>query len=81
MTDRRGPPAHTTYAGSWWELPVQLCNEKLSGLWQIGWWDVGIQQRGSGHASHARAQSCRNSLSPEPTLISVCLRARTVFTV
>jgi hypothetical protein len=35
------------------ELPVQLCSENLSGLWRIGRWHVGIQQRGSGHASYA----------------------------
>src|SRR5229473_656376 len=29
------------------ELPVQLCSENLSGLWRIGRWHVGIQQRGS----------------------------------
>jgi hypothetical protein len=38
------------------ELPVQLCSEKLSGLWRIGRWHVGIQQRGSGHASYARPE-------------------------
>jgi len=45
-----------------------FASEKLSDLWQIGRSEVGIQQRGGGHASYARAQSCRNSLSPEPAL-------------
>lgn len=38
------------------ELPVQLCSEKLSGLWRIGRRHVGIQQRGSGHACYARPE-------------------------
>src|SRR5260370_34746724 len=41
----------------WFELSrVQLCSEKLSGLWRIGRWHVRIQQRGSGHASCARPE-------------------------
>jgi hypothetical protein len=59
-------------------------SEKLSDLWQIGRSEVGIQQRGGGHASYALA------IVPELALartranraqISVCSRAQTAFTL
>jgi hypothetical protein len=75
MTDRRGPRrTQALVRGGNYKFSFAI--EKLSGLWQVGRSDVGIQQRGSGHASYARAQSCRNSLSPEPALTARILPPR-----
>jgi hypothetical protein len=56
--------------------------EKLSGLWQIGRSDMGIQQRGSGHASYARAlivaELALARTRANRAQISVCLGARAV---
>jgi hypothetical protein len=49
MTDRRGSwhTQLTLVRGG--NHQFSFASEKVSGLWQIGRSDVGIQQRGSGH--------------------------------
>jgi hypothetical protein len=64
MTDRRGPRGTQLMLVRGGNYKFNFAIEKLSGFWQIGQSNVRIQQRGA--ASYARAQSCRNSLSPEP---------------
>jgi hypothetical protein len=70
MTDRRGPRRTQLTLVRDGNYKFSFAIEKLSELWQ-GRSDVEIQQRGSGHASYARAL-----IVPELALARTPLTAR-----